>query len=134
LSTAARIAALFKYSISDQKHKNKPPAGITRVTGPARQRKCPVLSAAREARYSILLSVGWKKYSKFKRKEVHKSETASNQHLNHPDFHAGKLLLLFSLCHCKCAPRLLTLFLLSHSGAPSLNASMIVRFLLKFGT
>ena len=95
---------------------------------------CFSCSRSRWAGYNFLMSVGWKKNSKFKRKELHKSEAASSQHLNHPDFHAGKLLLLFSLCHCKCAPRLLTLFLLSHSGAPSLNASMIVRFLLKFGT
>jgi len=69
------------------------------------------------------MSVGWKKNSKFKRKELHKSEAASSQHLNHPDFHAGKLLLLFSLC--QCAPRLLTLFLLSHSEAPSLIPALL---------
>ena len=35
-------------------------------------------------------------------------------------------------CYFRCAPRLLTLFLLSHSGSPIINAS-IARFILTFG-
>ena len=77
------------------------------------------------------MSVGWKKFSKFKRKEPHKSETASNEAPQ--PVRISMQASLFS--YFRCAPRLLTLLLLSHSGAPSLNHDVgIAGFLLTFGT
>ena len=102
-----------------------------KTTDQAWQRKCTVVSAAREAAEQDTTS-----WCQLAGKKIQNLNARNSIKARQPPTSTSTIRISMQascFCYFRCAPRLLTLILLSHSGAPSLNASM-VRFRLRFGT